>query len=82
MTSHLNYLSRLLPQNSSDLNDGRNAKVNNAYVETSSLDSTAAEEMESYAWIDRMWKKYTAEGLAKQPKPSGNKLARMIWAKI
>jgi len=65
MTSHLNYLSRLLPQNSSDLNDGRNAKVNNAYVETSSLDSTAAEEMESYAWIDRMWKKYTAEGLAK-----------------
>ena len=37
--------------------------------------------MESYAWIDRMWKIYTPEGLSKRPRPSIDKLARMIWLK-
>ena len=38
--------------------------------------------MESYAWIDRMWKFYMPENLASRPKPSIDKLARMIWQKI
>ena len=38
--------------------------------------------MESYAWIDRMWKVYTPEGLAKRPRPSIDKLMRMIYIKI
>ena len=38
--------------------------------------------MESFAWIDRMWKIYTPEGLAKRPRPSIDKLARMIWVKF
>lgn len=38
-------------------------------------------EMESYAWIDRMWKRYTPEGLTKQAKPSIDKLIKMFWIK-
>ena len=38
--------------------------------------------MESYAWIDRMWKVYTPEGLAKRPKPTIEKLAKMLWVKL
>jgi len=64
ITSQFNYLSKLLTPHS-DLNDVRNTKVTHGEIETSSKDSNAAAEMESYAWIDRMWKKYTAEGLSK-----------------
>ena len=68
ITSQFNYLSKLLTPHS-DLNDVRNPKWKSGNthgeIETSSKDSNAAAEMESYAWIDRMWKKYTAEGLSK-----------------
>ena len=38
--------------------------------------------MESYQWIDRMWKLYTPDNLSKRPRPSIDKIARMIWVKI
>ena len=39
-------------------------------------------ELVSYAWIDRMWKFYLPERMAKRAQPSVDKLFKMIWAKI
>ena len=51
-------------------------------LETNSTNSERIAEMNSYAWIDRMWKFYLPEHMAKRPHPSVDKLVKMIWAKV
>ena len=51
-------------------------------IKTNSTNSSRVAEMESYAWIDRTWKFYLPERLAKRPLPGIDKLVKMIWAKI
>ena len=49
---------------------------------TNSTNSSHMNEMHSYAWIDRMWKFYLPERMAKRPNPTFEKLIKMIWAKV
>ena len=89
LTTQLTQLSRLI--NKDDQGDARMREMGkmkgmsrrgDKSIKTNSTNSSRVAEMESYAWIDRMWKFYLPERVAKRPLPSLDKLFKMIWAKI
>lgn len=87
MITQLNQLGRLISIEGQENNVnyiGRPSgkKQSGKSQETVSTDSQRMAEMESYSYIDQMWRFYTPENLAKRPRPSMDKLARMIWAKV
>ena len=73
LTTQLTQLSRLI--NKDDQGDARmremgkmkgTSRRGDKSIKTNSTNSSRVAEMESYAWIDRMWKFYLPERVAKR----------------